>query len=417
MSQAFKFKKDVQFYKFCMYGFLKNLRFFEPFLVLFFLEKGLSFLQIGTLYALREIATNILEIPTGVIADAMGRRRTMISSFISYILSFIMFHLLSGYYFFALAMLLFSFGDAFRTGTHKAMIFEYLKIKGWKDQKVYYYGHTRSCSQLGSALSSLVAAFIVFYTGSFRVIFLYSTLPYLLDLFLMISYPKELDGELQMVEKGKVKANIKRVVQDFIYSFKDKRLLQSIANLSFYTGFYKASKDYLQPILNSFALSLPIFVFLENRQRTSLVIGIVYFSIHLLTSFASRHSGTFADKYKNLSLLLNMTLLAGYLTGMLSGIFIILGLPIISILMYMGIYIIQNLRKPMGIACVSDMMKQDILATALSAESQVSALSAAVIALLIGFFADHFGVGSALIIVSLFMLAPSPFYFIKRKQS
>ncbi len=31
------FNKDLQFYKFCAYGFLKNLRFFEPFLMLFFL--------------------------------------------------------------------------------------------------------------------------------------------------------------------------------------------------------------------------------------------------------------------------------------------------------------------------------------------------------------------------------------------
>ncbi len=38
------------------------------------------------------------------------------------------------------AMVFFAFGDAFRTGTHKAMIFEYLKIKSWQSQKVDYYG-------------------------------------------------------------------------------------------------------------------------------------------------------------------------------------------------------------------------------------------------------------------------------------
>ena len=56
------FNKDLQFYKFCSYGFLKNLRFFEPFLMLFFIEKGLSYLQIGVLYSIREIGVNILEI-------------------------------------------------------------------------------------------------------------------------------------------------------------------------------------------------------------------------------------------------------------------------------------------------------------------------------------------------------------------
>ena len=39
------FRKDLQYYKFCLYGFLKNLRFFEAFLILFFLEGGLSFFE------------------------------------------------------------------------------------------------------------------------------------------------------------------------------------------------------------------------------------------------------------------------------------------------------------------------------------------------------------------------------------
>jgi MFS family permease len=398
-----------------MYGFLKNLRFFEPFLVLFFLEKGLTFLEIGTLYAIRQIATNILEIPTGVAADAIGRRRTMIFSFVSYIISFLVFNFSSGYSLFAAAMIFFSFGEAFRTGTHKAMIFEYLKIKGWKDQKVHYYGHTRSWSQMGSALSSLIAAGIVFYTGSFKVIFIYSTIPYVLDLLLMVSYPKELDGDIKEFEKQKVIQKAKQVLRDFLYSFKDKLMLKSIANISIYTGYYKAAKDYLQPILNSFALSLPFFVALEDKRRSSLVIGVVYFILYLMTSFVSRSSGRVLDKYKNLCFLLNTTMLAGYAAGVLSGLSIIIGLPVLSIIFYMGIYIIQNLRKPMGIANISDMMKQDILATALSAESQASALFAAVIAPLIGFFADLWGVGYALIFTSALLALPAPFYFVKKR--
>ena len=41
------FNKDIQYYKFCLYGFLKNLEFFEAFQILFLLENGLTFLQIG----------------------------------------------------------------------------------------------------------------------------------------------------------------------------------------------------------------------------------------------------------------------------------------------------------------------------------------------------------------------------------
>ena len=140
--------------------------------------------------------TNVLEVPTGIIADALGRRRTMVQSFLAYIISFLIFYYASAYWLLMLGMTFFAFGEAFRGGTHKAMIFEYLRIKGWQDQKVDYYGHTRSWSQNGSAVSALIAAGIVFVSGRYDVVFLISALPYIVNLFLMLSYPQELDGEI-----------------------------------------------------------------------------------------------------------------------------------------------------------------------------------------------------------------------------
>ena len=78
-------------FRFCLYGFLKNQRYFEPFLMLVFLQQGLNYLVIGLLIACRTATVNLLEIPSGVLADAWGRRACMISSFVAYIISFLMF--------------------------------------------------------------------------------------------------------------------------------------------------------------------------------------------------------------------------------------------------------------------------------------------------------------------------------------
>jgi len=411
-----KFKKDIQYYKFCLYGFLKNLKFFEPFLILFFIEKGLSFLQIGTIYAAGEITKYIFEIPTGIIADAVSRRRTMILAFIFYIISFIIYFFSTQYLFFFIAVIIFSFGEGFRTGTHKAMIFEYLQLKGWNDQKVHYYGHTRSWSQMGSALSSLIAASIVFFSGSYKFIFIYSTIPYLLDLLLMISYPKELDGNLVKLEGRKISRNFKIVIKEFILSLKKKFILVGITNLSVYSGFYKAVKDYLQPVLKTFALALPIFILLEDKQRSAIVIGIVYFIIYFLTSYASRKSGNTADKFKNINLPLNITLVVGFAMGILAGVFYNLQFTFLAILFYLGIYLIENLRNPMGVSYVSEMFDQDILATALSAKSQAKTIAAAIIAPLLGYFADKHGIGNSLIIISLLLILTAPLYLLKKKH-
>jgi len=403
-----RFDADLQYYKFCLYGFLKNLRFFEPFLILFFLAKGLTYLQIGTLYALREIVTNILELPTGVLADLLGRRSTMICSFIAYLISFVVFYVSENYGIFILAMMLFAFGEAFRTGTHKAMIFEYLSIKGWTGQRVYYYGYTRSWSQMGSAISSLIAAAIVFSSSNYNAIFLWATLPYVLDLFLMMTYPKELNGTMQKLEAHELKQRLYGIFKEFISSYRNLHLLQGIANLSVFNGFHKATKDYLQPVLTSFALALPVLVSFENLQRSAVVIGIVYFLIYVLTAIASRSSGRNAERFEHISTPLNLTFISGLIMGVLAGLFYNLHITFISIVLFVGLFVIQNLRKPMGIAYVSELMHKDILATALSAESQISSLIAAVLAVLLGFFADMFGVGSALIITSALLLLIMP---------
>ena len=131
-------------FRFSLYGFLKNQRYFEPFLVLFFLDQGLSFTQIGLLVAVRELSANLLEIPSGAVADLFGRRRAMIGSFAAYILSFLVFALSHTFAYFAAAMFLYALGDAFRTGTHKAMIFTWLRTENRLDEKTRIYGFTRS---------------------------------------------------------------------------------------------------------------------------------------------------------------------------------------------------------------------------------------------------------------------------------
>ena len=174
-----KLTSNKQYIKFCAYGFLRNLRFFDAFFILFLLEKGLSYTEIGIFYAVREIVINVFEIPSGVIADTYGRKNSLMASFILYIISFSVFYASSNFYLFLIAFILFGIGDAFRTGTHKGIIMTYLAQNNWSDQKINYYGHTRSWSQRGAAISSLAAGLIVFYTGNYEKIFLYSIIPYI----------------------------------------------------------------------------------------------------------------------------------------------------------------------------------------------------------------------------------------------
>ncbi len=402
------FVRNLQYAKFSAYGFLKNLRFYEPFLMLIFLDKGLSYFEIGTLYATREILINITEIPSGVIADSLGRRMTMIFSFLAYILSFLLFYFANQFAVLMFAMVAYAFGDAFRTGTHKAMIFDYLNEMGWSNQKTHYYGKTRAWSQRGSAVSALIAAFLVFYNGSYAPIFLFTIIPYILNMLLIISYPVSLDGPRHSSDK-RIRDEFGFVLKSLAKTMKSWSMVRTISSQALLTGYYKAFKDYLQPILQTFALSLPILLAYEDQKRTALIVGIVYSILYATTAIAASSSGKFSDHFDELATPLNLTLFVGISLGLISGLMLHLTYAALAVVLYLGIYLLENLRKPMGIHYVSDQMDPASLASALSVESQVESLFAAIIALLLGWMSTLFGVGLGILFVSAFCLVVGVF--------
>jgi len=401
------------FYRFSAYGFLKNLRFFEPFIILIFRANGLSFFQIGLLYSVRDLTNNLMEIPTGVLADAFGRRRAMVLAFSSYIISFIIFYQFEDFYVYTLAMVFFGLGEAFRSGTHKALILEYLNHHDMLDLKVSYYGRTRGASQLGSAFNSLIAAGLLFYTGDYRTMFLAAIIPYMLDLLNLATYPKFLDGEILFVKKGALREQAKSTFKDFFGIFTDIQAMRGILNSASFTALFKITKDYLQPILETIALALPILFFVDDIERSGIVIGVVYFFIYLLTSYASRNSDLASQRFRNLESAINITFLVGVGFLFIAGLTTWLNLVIVSILVFLGFYVLQNLRKPMNVAYISDQISQRVMASGLSIEAQLTTILVAIFAPILGALADAFGVGPALTILGAGTLL---FYFFVRIQ-
>jgi len=393
--------KDKQYYKFCLYGFLKNLRFFEPFFILFFINKDLSFLQIGTLYAIREVAINLFEIPSGIIADALGRRKTLASSFLVYIIAFLIFFFTSSYFLFAVAMLFYALGDAIRSGINKAMIIDYLKRTNQDKLKVEYYGHTRGWSQFGSAISSLAGGVLVFYNHNLEIIFLFSIIPYLMDFVNVLSYPKYLD---ETTEKHlSTLENVKRISTTFFNALKDKELLKTLINFSIYSGFYKSVKDFIQPFLKSLLLTMPVLLFLTNEEKLALTLGIVYFIIFLVNSYVSRNAAKIVDYFKTSNNFLNVSLFIGSFLGLVAGLLMQYFTSVFVIVLFIFILLIESVRKPAGVAVITDISESKVHSGVLSVASQLSSIFTAIFILIIGYFADIFGVGIGIAVISILL--------------
>ena len=411
-----KVTRNLQYYKFCFYGFFKNLRFFDAFLILFLLEQDLTYIQIGLLYSVKEIVLALVEIPSGIIADALGRRSILMVAFASYILSFVVFYFAESYAVFMAAMLIFSFADAFRTGVHKAMIYHYLEINGWKNQKIRYYGHTRSWSQMGTALSSLLAGFLVFYSDNFRIVFLASIIPYVLGLILVTSYPSYLDGDISRLTLKSLLNQFKTVISAFWKSLSSLSVFKVLINGSIYTGYYRAVKDYIQPLLQTLALAIPVFAYLSDKDRIAIMVGVFYFLAYLLTAVASRKSGAFVSLFKDSLKPMNLTITIGFAVGTVVGLFFVSGWMALAVVLFILILIIENLRKPIGFALVTDESKQEAYASVLSTSSQAKSLISAGLALVLGLLANYYGPGIAIAATSIGLLLSLPLYWLRSQN-
>jgi len=377
-------------FRFSLYGFLKNQRYFEPFLVLALLQVGLSFFEIGLLLGFRELAVNIIEIPSGAIADLYGRRKSMILSFSAYILGFLTFGFAAQLAQLFIAFALIAVGDAFRTGTHKAMIFTWLRIQGRSDERTQIYGYTRSWSKIGSAVSAIVAAAFVLAADSYTLIIFFAVVPYALNIVNFFGYPAELEGD--PTTSAGPHQFIQHMNRTLVAAVRRPGLRRLILESMGFDGVFHAVKDYLQPVLALAAIAVASrYSFSENLseiQQSALLVGPVYLVLHLLSSVASRNTHRIArcaggEVYAARWLwLVSIALFAViFLAGFTS-------ISALLILAFVSLYVLQDCWRPILISRFDEHSSEDQGATILSIESQSRRFATMLLAPLMGLAID-----------------------------
>ncbi|MDD2585741.1 MAG: MFS transporter [Syntrophomonadaceae bacterium] len=408
-------KKDRQIWKFCAYGFLKDLKFFEPYLLIYLIAAGLSLFQIGILYSIRAAIVYIFEIPSGIIADTYGKKKELMACFTFYIISFVFYFIGAEFWIFSIAMIFFGLGEAFRSGTHKAMILSYLEQKNWFMHKGFVYGRTRSFSLIGSSLSAFVSIIFVLSLPDLKWLFLLCIIPYLLDFALIVSYPNSLDEqrETELSMKGFFSSGYAKLKSIFSNQSLEKVLLSS----SLYDSIFKTIKDYIQPILVSLIITATALGFadLTADQTVKVYLGIIYGIFYIFSAYASRNVyrlNALAPSYTLMSMFFDMMGAAALL------LFIALKakLTILVVVVFFVLYILKDGRRPLFLDVCADHMSKDERATAMSVDSMLAALFMVVFGPLFGFIADHFSIGILFLFIGILILVTNRFLALPAAQ-
>lgn len=381
----------AQLVRFSLYGFLKNQRYHEPFFVLALREQGLSFFDIGLLVGVGSLCVNAFEVPFGAIADVYGRRKCLLFALFAYILAFGLFGAAPGLPGLFVAIIAYSVGEAFRGGTHKAMIFDWLRAQGRESEASDVYGHTRSWSKRGSAASAVIGAAIALIAGTFTAAFWWTAIPYVANAVNLAGYPKVLDRTGAGVGiRGVVRATWEGVRSAVTLAPLRRLLLESMV----FEGTLRLSATYLQPLVQISALGLLAATSFASTttdfQATVVVAGVVYFVLGLVEAMASARAGSFS-RYAGgdpaavrrlwiLHLGSGVILLAALLYGLAS-------LAIVIFVIQHGAA--RNLFRALQLARYDATCPPELAATVLSLESQSHTLLVAIAAPLVGWMIDH----------------------------
>jgi MFS family permease len=163
-----------------IHNFLTDFRFQEAFIIIWFRQITGSYTTAMAIFALTRVTSAVMDIPTGIFSDQLGRRYTIILASLCTVMMVVCYAiahapllLCAGAFFSGLSESLFS-------GNNDALLFESLKAQNKEGRFHHYQGRTKSMFQLALSLSALASSLIV--PHGLRLVFALGVIPQILAL-------------------------------------------------------------------------------------------------------------------------------------------------------------------------------------------------------------------------------------------
>ncbi len=144
-----------------------------PILFIFYNDLGLSELEMFQLKAFYSISIVIFEIPSGYIADVIGRKKTLITGSILGTLGFTIYSVFSGYWAFMAAEIILGIGQSFISGADSALLYDSLKADNRANEYVKYEGRNFSVGNFSEAIAGFMGGALA--SVSLRLPFIFQT--------------------------------------------------------------------------------------------------------------------------------------------------------------------------------------------------------------------------------------------------
>lgn len=129
---------------------------------LFFYLRLFSFAQIATLWAIQMAASNLLEVPTGAFADIVGRKTSIVLSFLIGAISLFVFPFTTAFAVFVGLEILKGLANALYSGSMEALVYDSLKESGRESEYPQVAANFETINWTGWAISAVGGGYLYY---------------------------------------------------------------------------------------------------------------------------------------------------------------------------------------------------------------------------------------------------------------
>lgn len=369
-------------------SFVYGLTFFFPILALYYEQSLFSVHNIALIYAAEAITITIFEVPTGVIADLFGRRRTMIIDGLISLASLTFLYIGGSMFNFIVAAILQAIGLSLSSGAENALIYDSLKAAKREKEYKKVIGRYYSSWQLGAAIAAVIGGYLA--AISLKTPIFYTFIPYSIGAILFFFF----------IEPRYHKSN-KSAMQHFKKSYKlilsNRTLIFLMLGTALFFGFEEGLHN-LKPL------------FLKFKDVDIVIFGYIYFCTFGLAALGYLAANPVAKKLgdKNTAIIFTTLILVFlHLATHAHGMWAAILLTIPSFFFGIKGPAIEHIMQK---HCSSGMR-----ATMLSIMNLTNQFALAICIPMVGLFADQVNINFAQQITTLLMIL-SPVLYIMIKD-
>lgn len=279
--------KDI--FKYYTYSALSNFLFFLPIVYIFFRNSGLSFTQIFITETIFAIGVVIFEVPTGALADYIGRKKSVLAGALLWILSCFIFFFGNNFIAFSLGQLVCAVAVAFISGADTALFYEILHRQNKEKDFKKYQGTAQMISLTSLSFASLVSGLIS--SVNMRLTFIASAISFAILFFVVASISSKQKSE------GEERPHYLGVISE---SFKIIKSSKWVLWIFVFSALFGAAYKTIYPLTQ---------IYMQNSNLDIKFFGIASAYFFLVAAIASKMANSFELFFKKWSYLILSLLL------------------------------------------------------------------------------------------------------------